>query len=137
MSISQNFPNTRPSLNLNFARSKTLDPRISFIRIQTGNEAASYVDESGIIRYTSADEPRFDHDPITGECLGLLVEDLRANYMVNSNDFPSTNTNADANTTETISPDGNYNATKLYELTTFGYMIQFNSFSATVGKIAS
>ena len=62
MAISQNFPNTRPSLNLNFARSKTLDPRITFIRTQTGSEV-TFVDESGIIRNVSADEPRFDHDP--------------------------------------------------------------------------
>ena len=32
MSISQNFPSTRPSLNLNFARSQKLDPRITFTR---------------------------------------------------------------------------------------------------------
>ena len=59
------------------------------------------------------------------------LPDPKIKRFLDSNDFPSTNTNADANTTETISPDGNYNATKLYELTTFGYMIQFNSFSAT------
>ena len=79
MSISQNFPNTRPSLNLNFARSKTLDPRITFIRPQTGN-GVTYVGEDGLIKYPSADEPRFDHDPETGECLGLLVEESRVNY---------------------------------------------------------
>ena len=80
MSISQNFPNTRPSLNLNFARSKTLDPRITFSRTSTG----TYVDESGFIRDAVADEPRFDHDPETGECLGLLIEESRQNLCVNS-----------------------------------------------------
>ena len=83
MAISQNFPNTRPSLNLNFARSKTLDPRITFIRTQTGSEA-SYVDESAIIRYASADEPRFDHDPETGRCLGLMIEEQRTNLIAYS-----------------------------------------------------
>lgn len=77
MSISQNFPNTRPSLNLNFARSKTLDPRITFTRTSTG----TYVDESGVIRNAVADEPRFDHDPVTGECLGLMIEEGRTNYF--------------------------------------------------------
>ena len=80
MSISQNFSNTRPSLNLNFARSKTLDPRITFSRPQTGN-GVTYVGEDGLIKYASADEPRFDHDPVTGECLGLLVEEQRTNYF--------------------------------------------------------
>ena len=80
MSISQNFPNTRPSLNLNFARSKTLDPRITFTRTSTG----TYVDESGVIRNAVADEPRFDHDPVTGECLGLLIEEQKTNLIRNN-----------------------------------------------------
>ena len=75
MAISQNFPSSRPSLNLNFARSKTLDPRITFTRTSAG----TYVDESGIIRTASADQPRFDHNPTTGESLGLLVEESRTN----------------------------------------------------------
>ena len=90
MSISQNFPNTRPSLNLNFARSKTLDPRITFTRSQTGN-GVTYVGEDGLIKYASADEPRFDHDPETGECLGLLIEEQRSNLVTYSEEFDSAN----------------------------------------------
>tara|TARA_S200002703_G_C3768612_1_gene236627 strand:+ start:13 stop:1287 length:1275 start_codon:yes stop_codon:yes gene_type:complete len=115
MAISQNFPNTRPSLNLNFARSKTLDPRITFIRTQTGSEA-SYVDESGIIRYASADEPRFDHDPETGKCLGLMIEEQRTNLIAYSTYHAGDGSNSDfrwlplngastSSTTETA-PDG-------------------------------
>jgi hypothetical protein len=101
MSISQNFPNTRPSLNLNFARSKTLDPRITFTRTSTG----TYVDESGFIRDAAADEPRFDHDPATGECLGLLIEEQRENRCTQSVNFGYS---ATSNTTETtvFNPDG-------------------------------
>ena len=36
MSVSQNFPNILPSLNLNFAQVKQLDPRISYSRASTG-----------------------------------------------------------------------------------------------------
>ncbi len=43
MSINQNFPTIRPTLNLNFARSKTLDPRITFERSST----ATYVGAGG------------------------------------------------------------------------------------------
>jgi len=108
MSISQNFPNTRPSLNLNFARSKTLDPRITFSRTTTG----TYVDESGFIRDAAADEPRFDHDPVTGECLGLLIEEQRENLVPYSEDFsqwtlPSSITITSNNI---VSPDGTQNA---------------------------
>lgn len=35
MSLSNNFPSTRPSLLLNFARAKQLDPRITFTRAST------------------------------------------------------------------------------------------------------
>ena len=79
MSISQNFPTIRPTLNLNFARSKTLDPRITFTRAST----ATYVDEDGLIKTAAADEARFDYDPTTGESLGLLIEESRTNYISN------------------------------------------------------
>jgi len=45
MSISQNFPSTRPSLNLNFARSKKLDPRITFTR----SSSATRTNAQGLI----------------------------------------------------------------------------------------
>ena len=80
MSISQNFPTIRPTLNLNFARSKTLDPRITFERASIG----TYVDENGLIKTAAADEARFDHDPETGESLGLLIEEARTNYYTTS-----------------------------------------------------
>tara|TARA_E500000318_G_scaffold21455_1_gene21896 strand:- start:359 stop:1603 length:1245 start_codon:yes stop_codon:yes gene_type:complete len=95
MAISQNFPNTRPSLNLNFARSKTLDPRITFSRTSAG----TYVDESGVIRTADADEPRFDHDHTTGESLGLLVEEQRTNVLEQSMVTTSNWTGGTSNTT--------------------------------------
>ncbi len=80
MSISQNFPNTRPSLNLNFARSQTLDPRITFTRTTSGTR----VGPDGYIEVIPADQPRFDFDPVTGECLGLLIEEQRENLVRNN-----------------------------------------------------
>ena len=92
MSISQNFPSTRPSLNLNFARSKTLDPRITFTR----TSSATYVDDNGYIVTAGANEPRFDHDPVTGESLGLLIEESRVNnyHVWNSTTDTATNLNS-------------------------------------------
>ena len=118
MSISQNFPNTRPSLNLNFARSKTLDPRITFSRTSTG----TYVDESGVIRNAVADEPRFDHDPVTGECLGLLVEESRSNLITYSEQFDNaawgTSPVYTVGIDSTTAPDGTTSAEKLIRDTT-------------------
>ena len=89
MAISSLFPPSRPSLSLDFAKSRRLDPRISFARTQTGN-IASYTDSNGLIRYAGPDAPRFDHDPVTGESLGLLVEEGRTNLLLRSEEFADT-----------------------------------------------
>ena len=68
------------TLNLNFALTKALDPRITFTRAST----ATYVDASGIIQTAASGVPRFDHDPVTGESLGLLIEEARTNLLLNS-----------------------------------------------------
>ena len=55
--------------------------------------------------------PRFDHNPITGESLGLLVEEARANLLLQSNAFTTT-WQAVANTltsASAVSPDGTTN----------------------------
>jgi hypothetical protein len=74
------FPKVRPTLDLNFANSKTLDPRITFTRSSGG----SYVGADGLIKYAGVNEPRFDHDPVTGESLGLLIEEQRTNLLTYS-----------------------------------------------------
>jgi hypothetical protein len=78
-----NYPVLRPSLDLYFAKTKTLDPRISFIR----NSSATYVDAQGIIRTAGPNQPRFDHNPETGESLGLLMEESRTNIFTSSTSF--------------------------------------------------
>ena len=60
MSISSSFPSISPSLNLDFAKSKSLDPRITFTRAQTGN-IATYTGSDGLIKYAGPNAPRFDH----------------------------------------------------------------------------
>ena len=82
MSIKNNFPSLGPSLSLNFARSKILDPRITFSRTST----ATIVNNQGLIKVVSADEPRFDHKIENGvvKSLGLLVEEQRTNLIVYS-----------------------------------------------------
>ena len=118
MAISQNFPNTRPSLNLNFARSKTLDPRITFSRT---NPTATYVDDNGLIVAAGADEPRFDHDPTTGESLGLLVEEQRVNELEYGETFNTAWSHigftSNAVDSTYINPTGGTGAKKLIEET--------------------
>ena len=80
----QDYPNYRPTLDLNFAAVKKLDPRITYER--TGS--ASYVNEFGKVVLVGDNTPRFDHDAATGECKGLLIEESRKNYIENG-DFVS------------------------------------------------
>jgi hypothetical protein len=60
MSIKSSFPTDSPSLVLDFANSRKLDPRITFTRAQTGN-VASYMGPDGLVKYAGPNAPRFDH----------------------------------------------------------------------------
>ena len=87
MSISQNFPAISPTLNLNFARSKKLDPRITFTR----TSSATRTNAQGLIEVVSADTPRFDHSYNSSSgsvnSLGLLIEESRTNLVLRSEEF--------------------------------------------------
>ncbi len=86
MTIKHLFPVSKPTLDLNFAAERSLDPSITFTRASTG----TYVDENGIVRTAVDNEPRFDHDFETGESLGLLIEESRTNSQEWSSDFSQT-----------------------------------------------
>ena len=75
VAASQDYPNFRPTLDLNFAATKKLDSRITYRR--TG--VASFVNKFGKVVKVGGDTPRFDHDPVTRECKGLLIEESRTN----------------------------------------------------------
>ena len=45
--------------------------------------SATYIDSDGLLKEVGANEPRIDHDPVTGEPLGLLVEEQRTNLIQN------------------------------------------------------
>lgn len=83
MAIKDTLPPIKPTLMLDFANAKALDPRITFSRAST----ATYCDEKGAIQTAPAGVPRFDHDPITGECKGLLIEESRTNLVRYSGDL--------------------------------------------------
>ena len=78
--VTADYPTIKPSLSLNFAKSRALDSRITFTR----STIATYIDRSGLVKYAGVNEPRFDHDPLTGESLGLLLEETRTNIFRNS-----------------------------------------------------
>jgi hypothetical protein len=65
----------RPTLNLDFTNNQKLDHRVNFYR----NSIGTYYDSKGSIKIASANEPRFDYNPLTGESKGLLIEEARTN----------------------------------------------------------
>jgi hypothetical protein len=124
------FPNVLPTLDLDFANSKTLDPRITFTRSSGG----SYVGADGLIKYAGVNEARFDHDPSSGESLGLLVEEARTNLFTRSEEFDIWNKfNVSVLLNSGSSPDGNFNAIQIIEDAT----INAHYLSRTTGTITS
>jgi hypothetical protein len=131
MSIRNTYPTIRPSLNLDFARSRTLDPRITFSRTTTG----TYMDSDGLIKVASADEARFDHRYVNGqlESLGLLVEESRSNLLTYSADFNNwSKVRSYISGVNVISPDGTESANKIVEDNSLGthYVRKFPTVSA-------
>ena len=114
LEVTQEYPSVRPVLDFNFAATKTLDSRIAFTRDSVG----TFTGEDGLIKYASNNVPRFDHDPVTRESLGLLIEESRTNLLTKSEDFSTLNLNYSSarstitSTTE-LAPDGTNTATKV------------------------
>ena len=107
--VTADYPTIKPSLNLNFARSRALDPRISFGRTHdSGVVAATYIGRDGQVKRAGVNEPRFEHDYDTGESLGLLIEEERTNLCgdaIPSNDWGTLNNGSILSTTA-LAPDG-------------------------------
>ena len=78
--MTSQFPATRPSWRADFAGSRTVQPQFTVTR----SGVASYFDSTGTARSVGANVPRINHDPVTGECLGLLIEGASANILLNS-----------------------------------------------------
>ena len=81
-----NFPIPLPSLDLNFAANKSLVDNISGNNLITfaRDSIGTFFDSNGLLQTAASGVPRFDHDPVTRESLGLLVEGPRTNVLLNS-----------------------------------------------------
>ena len=72
-----------PAFSLDFT-SAVLDPRITFAR---SGATATRVNASGYIETVAADTARFDYNPVTLACKGLLIEESRTNLSRYSQDL--------------------------------------------------
>ena len=80
MSVIENYPALRPTLQLDFVNSRRVHPLIQCVRAST----ATCYGPDGKLRIVESNVPRIDFDPVTGKCLGLLIEEQRTNILVNS-----------------------------------------------------
>jgi len=106
-----------PKLALDFTTA-TLDPRVTFTR--AGN-TATYINSSGYVTAINANLPRFDYDPVTLICNGLLIEEARTN-LISYSDFSGGWTFQGVTTVNNVAgvtaPSGQMNALSLVENST-------------------
>jgi hypothetical protein len=102
-----------PRMALDFTTA-SLDPRVTVTRALN---TATIINSSGLVEGVNANLPRFDYDPSTLACKGLLIEETRSNLFVESSNFSTlwvTDVGACTVTSDdAISPDGTQNADKL------------------------
>lgn len=129
--VDLDYPVVRPSLDLDFTQEE-LDPRITFSRGTSGTR----VNRNRLIETVAANQPRFDYDPVTGECKGLLIEETRTNIALQSeniNTSPWSTSTLTFATNSIVAPDGNTTADKLIENPSFS---SFKVVSQSVGTIS-
>jgi hypothetical protein len=112
------------SLNLDFT-SGTMESSVKkgsipdFARGSTG----TFTGSNGLIQSASINVPRFDYDPISLECKGLLIEESRTNLILRSDNLANASwskNNLTITSDTTTSPDGSQNADKLVESVILG-----------------
>ena len=110
-----------PTLDLEFAKTKALNDQVTGAPLVTFTRASSgtFVGNDGVLQTASTDVPRFDHNPTTGESLGLLVEEARTNLLTYSEDVSqwATPFNATLAANSIAAPDGALTADRLLETT--------------------
>ena len=106
-----------PKLALDFTTA-SLDSRVTFTRTTGASNPATYVNSSGVVTAATNNQPRFDYDPVTLACKGLLIEESRTNSCPYAEAFddaswvkPRSSISADA----TTAPSGSVTADKLVE----------------------
>jgi hypothetical protein len=131
-----------PSLDLRFADNKSLVDAVTGASLVTFTRASSgtFVGSDGVLQTATTDVPRFDHNPTTGESLGLLVEEQRTNLLLRSGEITISSPWATVGTAPTIAtnafaaPDGTTTATQVTFAAADSRVAQFN-LSYTSGSV--
>ena len=107
------FANDRYAVN---GAEEAFSDIFTFTRSTTG----TYFDANGVMQTAAINTPRFDHNPLTGEKLGLLIEEQRTNLVTYSEDLSMwAGTSATTLTSNVATaPDGNTTADKISDADT-------------------
>ena len=125
-----------PSLDLRFADNKSLTDAVTGASLVTFTRASNgtYTDSAGVLQTAAIDVPRFDHNPTTGESLGLLVEEQRTNLLLRSEEFDNaswTKFGATVSANTQTAPNGTANADSLIEDSSTGLHVVFQDTTAS------
>jgi len=126
-----------PRLALDFTTA-SLDPRVTFTR---SGATATRVNASGYIETMAADTPRFDFNPVTLVCRGLLIEESRTNNTLGSAAFNDaaywTPVASTIGATPITAPDNTSTGFKLIESTANAvhYVLPVLGWVTTVGQL--
>lgn len=92
----------------------SISPLVTFARLLG---TATRTNSAGVIEVVAANTPRFDFDPVTNACLGLLIEESRTNLMVQSGNLTEAGwqrlNSTSVTTTAVTTLDGGTNAALL------------------------
>lgn len=88
-----------------------------------------------VLQTALAGVPRFDHNPVTGESLGLLVEEQRTNLLLRSQDFSYAvwYGTGSALALAGIAPDGTLSSYKISEDTSSAVHYKYQGLAGTLG----
>ena len=109
----------RPAMSLNFIGTDSLDSRVTFTRAST----ATFVGSNGLIQSAAINAPRFDYTPVTLTPRGLLIEEARTNFLVQSEAFDTVawgKTGSTVSANVGVAPSGATTADKIVEDTSTG-----------------
>lgn len=110
-----------PKLALDFTTA-SLDPRVTVTRTTGASNPATYINGSGAVTTATNNQPRFDYNPMTLVCKGLLIEESRTNNQKQSSTFSDAVWTKAGTTVANgvVSPDQSTIAEKIVEDTSTG-----------------
>ena len=130
--------NDQLALDLPLAETKSITARVGATPVFTRASTATFIGSDGLIQSAAVNEPRFEHDPLTGVCGGLLLEQSRTNLILRSEDFASANWakgGGSFSSVANVDVDGSANSELFSEDGTTGAHRIFQAFTGTSGTV--